>query len=106
MLIAQDHDANEILKTGGIQLAYRYLEAVQHMDYDFRDRKPQTKAHQERLVAGKVTLRGIISTFPLTRNSKLYRIRNLTERPNCLEKFTGASARHAFFYQTLADERK
>ena len=28
MLIAQDHDANEMLKTGGIQLAYRYLETV------------------------------------------------------------------------------
>ncbi|KAF2581849.1 hypothetical protein F2Q70_00011709 [Brassica cretica] len=47
MLIAQDHDANEMLKTGGIQLADRYLETVQHTDYDFRDRKPLTTAHQE-----------------------------------------------------------
>ncbi|KAF2584393.1 hypothetical protein F2Q70_00035670 [Brassica cretica] len=47
MLIAQDHDANEMLKTGGIQLAYRYLETVQHTDYDFRDRKPQATVHLE-----------------------------------------------------------
>ena len=45
MLIAQDYDANEMLKTVGTQLAYRYLEAVQHTDYDFRDRKAQTTAH-------------------------------------------------------------
>ncbi|KAF3575146.1 hypothetical protein F2Q69_00059793 [Brassica cretica] len=64
MFIAQDHDTNEMLKTGGIHLAYRYLEAVQHTDYDFRDRKPLTTAHQERLEAGKVTLRGIIRTSP------------------------------------------
>ena len=49
MLIAQDHNANEMLKTGGIQLAYRYLEAVQHTDYDFRDQKPQTIVHQEQV---------------------------------------------------------
>ncbi|KAF3494993.1 hypothetical protein DY000_02052926 [Brassica cretica] len=47
MLRAQDHDANEMLKTGGIQLAFRYLETVQHTDYDFRDQKPQTTACQE-----------------------------------------------------------
>ncbi|KAF3518758.1 hypothetical protein DY000_02058482 [Brassica cretica] len=47
MLVAQDHDADEMLKAGGIQLAYRYLETVQHTDYDFRNRKPQTAAHQE-----------------------------------------------------------
>ena len=47
MLVAQDHDADEILKAGGIQLAYRYLETVQHTDYDFRNRKPQTAANQE-----------------------------------------------------------
>ncbi|KAF2537723.1 hypothetical protein F2Q68_00019677 [Brassica cretica] len=45
MLIAQNHDTNEMPKTGGIQLAYRYLEAVQHTDYDFRNRKPQMTAY-------------------------------------------------------------
>ena len=40
MLITQDHNADEMLKTGGIQLAYRYSETVQHTDYDFRNQKP------------------------------------------------------------------
>ena len=47
MLVAQDHDADEMLEAGGIQMAYRYLEIVQHTDYDFRNRKSQTTAHQE-----------------------------------------------------------
>ncbi|KAF3585328.1 hypothetical protein F2Q69_00029031 [Brassica cretica] len=31
MLVAQDHDADEMLKAGGIQLAYRYLETNAQM---------------------------------------------------------------------------
>ena len=40
MLVAQDHNADEMLKTGGIQQAYRHSEMVQNTDYDFRNRKP------------------------------------------------------------------
>ncbi|KAF2585028.1 hypothetical protein F2Q70_00035966 [Brassica cretica] len=51
MLVAQDHNADEMLKAGGVQLSYRYFETVQHTDYNLRNRKPQRAAHQERLVA-------------------------------------------------------
>ncbi|KAF3553971.1 hypothetical protein F2Q69_00015189 [Brassica cretica] len=95
MLIAQDHDPSEMLETGGIQLAYRYLETIQHTDDDFRNRKPQTTVHQERHVASKITLRRIISVFPTTRNSKLYRVWNTAERSDGLEEFTSAPARQA-----------
>ncbi|KAF2608809.1 hypothetical protein F2Q68_00044266 [Brassica cretica] len=51
----QDYNANKVLKTGGGQLAYRYLEAVQHTDNDLWDRKPQATAHQNsRTTAGSV----------------------------------------------------
>ena len=53
MLITQDHNANEMLEIDGIQLADRYLEAIQHTDDDFRNREPQTAAHYERLVTSK-----------------------------------------------------
>ncbi|KAF3603131.1 hypothetical protein F2Q69_00036177 [Brassica cretica] len=106
MLIAQDHDANEMLETGGIQLAYRYLETIQHTDDDFRNRKQQTTAHQERPVASKIALRRIISVFPTTRNSKLYRVWNTSERPGGLEKLTSAPARRASLDRTLANDRE
>ncbi|KAF3541481.1 hypothetical protein F2Q69_00022640 [Brassica cretica] len=79
VLITQDHNANEMLETDGIQLAYRCLEAIQHTDDDFRNRKPQMAAHYERLVKCKITLRGIISAFPTLRNTKFHRVWNSVE---------------------------
>ena len=106
MLITQDHNTNEMLETGGLLLAYRYPETIQHTDYDFRNRKPQTTVHYERLVTSKITLWGIISAFPTTRNSKLHRVWNSVERPDGLLKFTSASARCASFDRTMAHDRE
>ncbi|KAF3573368.1 hypothetical protein F2Q69_00059181 [Brassica cretica] len=47
MLITQDHNADEMLEAGRIQLAYRYLKTIKHTDDDFRNREPQTAAHHE-----------------------------------------------------------
>ena len=47
MLITQDHNADEMLEAGRIQLAYRYLKTIKHTDDDFWNREPQTAAHHE-----------------------------------------------------------
>ena len=106
MFITQDHDANKMLEAGRIQLAHRNLETIQRTDDDFRNRKPQTAAHYERLVTSKVTLRGIISAFPVSRNSKFHRVRNSVKRPNGLKNVTSAFARCAPLDRTLAYDRK
>ena len=105
-LIAQDHHANEMLETGGIPLAHRYLETIQHTDDDLRNRKPQMAAQCERLVTSKITLRGIISAFPALRNSKFHRVWNSVEWQDGLRKVTSASARRAPFDQTMAHDRE
>ena len=39
MLITQDHNSNEMLETGRIQLAYRYFKTIKHKDDVLRNRE-------------------------------------------------------------------
>ncbi|KAG5411330.1 hypothetical protein IGI04_007649 [Brassica rapa subsp. trilocularis] len=70
----------------GCQLTYRDFEAVQHSDENFGYGEPEATTHYERLITSKVTLRGVVSTFPAAGNPELHNIRDVVERPHRREK--------------------
>lgn len=84
-----------------MQLAYPYFEMVQYADYYFGNRKPQTAAHREHLVASKVTIWGIISPLPFASNSEFYCVWDLAELSNPLKEVSVGSAWHADIDHTL-----
>ncbi|KAF2539679.1 hypothetical protein F2Q68_00021209 [Brassica cretica] len=103
VLVAQDHDANEVLDTDGVPLTYRYLKAIQHADDDFGNQKPQAAAHYECFVTSKVTLRGTISTLSATRNPKFHRIQN-SVKPHGPKEVASAPARRTIFDRTMVHD--
>ncbi|KAG5414864.1 hypothetical protein IGI04_002431 [Brassica rapa subsp. trilocularis] len=85
-LCLSDQDPNKVLNGKGCQLTYRDFEAVQHSDENFGYGEPEATTHYERLITSKVTLRGVISTFPAAGNPELHNIRDVVERPHRREK--------------------
>ncbi|KAG5374149.1 hypothetical protein IGI04_042536 [Brassica rapa subsp. trilocularis] len=81
-----DQDPNKVLNGKGCQLTYRDFEAVQHSDENFGYGEPEATTHYERLITSKVTLRGVVSTFPAAGNPELHNIRDVVERPHRREK--------------------
>ncbi|KAF2536730.1 hypothetical protein F2Q68_00020284 [Brassica cretica] len=106
MLVAQDQDPNKMLNGEGSQLAYRNLESTQHSDDDFGDWEPQTTTHYECLVASEVTLRGAVSTLPVTGNPKLHSIRDMVEQSHDREKLVGTPAWILFLDCTIVLDRE
>ncbi|KAG5385388.1 hypothetical protein IGI04_036858 [Brassica rapa subsp. trilocularis] len=87
-----DQDPNKVLNGKGCQLTYRDFEAVQHSDENFGYGEPEATTHYERLITSKVTLRGVVSTFPAAGNPELHNIRDVVERPHRREKLVSSPA--------------
>ncbi|KAG5374332.1 hypothetical protein IGI04_042340, partial [Brassica rapa subsp. trilocularis] len=68
------------------------FEAVQHSDENFGYGEPEATTHYERLITSKVTLRGVVSTFPAAGNPELHNIRDVVERPHRREKLVSSPA--------------
>ncbi|KAG5393392.1 hypothetical protein IGI04_023355 [Brassica rapa subsp. trilocularis] len=85
-----DQDPNKVLNGKGCQLTYRDFEAVQHSDENFGYGEPEATTHYERLITSKVTLRGVVSTFPAAGNPELHNIRDVVERPHRREKLVSS----------------
>ncbi|KAG5393175.1 hypothetical protein IGI04_023138 [Brassica rapa subsp. trilocularis] len=66
--------------------------AVQHSDKNFGYGEPEATTHYERLITSKVTLRGVVSTFPAAWNPELHNIRDVVERPHRREKLVSSPA--------------
>ncbi|KAG5392708.1 hypothetical protein IGI04_022671 [Brassica rapa subsp. trilocularis] len=81
-----DQDPNKVLNGKGCQLTYRDFKTVQHSDENFRYGEPEATTHYEHLITSKVTLLGVVSTFPAAGNPELHNIRDAVERPHRREK--------------------
>ncbi|KAG5378275.1 hypothetical protein IGI04_026117 [Brassica rapa subsp. trilocularis] len=81
-----DQDPNKVLNGKGCQLTYRNFKTVQHSDENFGYGEPEATTHYEHLITSKVTLRGVVSTFPAIGNPELHNIRDAVERPHRREK--------------------
>ncbi|KAG5414863.1 hypothetical protein IGI04_002430 [Brassica rapa subsp. trilocularis] len=100
-LCLSDQDPNKVLNGKGCQLTYRDFEAVQHSDENFGYGEPEATTHYERLITSKVTLRGVVSTFPAAGNPELHNIRDVVERPHRREKLVSSPACVLFLKQAM-----
>ncbi|KAG5373880.1 hypothetical protein IGI04_042797 [Brassica rapa subsp. trilocularis] len=82
---------NKVLNGKGCQLTYRDFETVQHSDENFGYGEPEATTHYEHLITSKVTLRGVVSTFPVAGNPELHNIQDAVERPHRREKLVSAT---------------
>ncbi|KAG5374329.1 hypothetical protein IGI04_042368 [Brassica rapa subsp. trilocularis] len=101
-----DQDPNKVLNGKGCQLTYRDFEAVQHSDENFGYGEPEATTHYERLITSKVTLRGVVSTFPAAGNPELHNIRDVVERPHRREKLVSSPACVLFLDSTMDQDRE
>ncbi|KAG5410923.1 hypothetical protein IGI04_007242 [Brassica rapa subsp. trilocularis] len=105
-LCLSDQDPNKVLNGKGCQLTYRDFEAVQHSDENFGYGEPEATTHYERLITSKVTLRGIVSTFPAAGNLELHNVRDVVERPHRREKLVSSPACVLFLDSTMDQDRE
>ncbi|KAG5384098.1 hypothetical protein IGI04_035568 [Brassica rapa subsp. trilocularis] len=90
----------------GCQLTYRNFETVQHSDENFGYGEPKATTHYERLITSKVTLRGVVSTFPAAGNPELHSIRDVVERSHRREKLVSSPACILFLDSTMDQDRE
>ncbi|KAG5393262.1 hypothetical protein IGI04_023225 [Brassica rapa subsp. trilocularis] len=97
---------NKVLNGKGCQLTYRDFETVQHSDENFGYGEPEATTHYERLITSKVTLRGVVSTFPAAGNPELHNIRDVVERPHRREKLVSSPACVLVLDSTMDQDRE